>query len=116
MEWFAFNRQYPRRHYVIGAFDPSDTLRGRTRFALLARLVSELEPVGAWAMHKVIVSKQAGIHVVYERQEDAVALQSAVGAHAIPRPANRRAWLSQCEFWFDQAACERIAAHLGERP
>ena len=67
-------------------------------------------------MHKVIVSKQAGIHVVYERPEDAAALQSAVGAYAIPKPANRRAWLSQCEFWFDEAAFERISAHLGERP
>ena len=116
MEWFAFNRQYPQRHYVIGAFSPSDIRWGQQRFSLLARLVIKLNPSGAWALHKVIVSRQAGIHVAYECQEDAAALQTAVGAQSIPKPTNRRAWLSQSEFWFDQAASERIAAQLDEPP
>jgi len=96
---------------VIAGFDTREVAPQPTRFGLLTRLVVALGPTGDWAMRRCSVGVLTGIHIAYEKAEDAAKLSEEVGAVAAVT-ARYSLWASQAEFWLDRSASQSITVRL----
>lgn len=119
--WSTFLKSHPAHHaHLVVAGVPIDTdadLGSRhlqTLHSRLSKLMTRLEPEGAYSL---TIVRQAGapeIHAAFERRGDANRLSGAVGARLDTTPADATSpgWASRWFFILDDATGAAIAASL----
>jgi hypothetical protein len=100
MTWNNFLDAYPRSHLVVvwlhGRYRTGEARR--TRFDLLERVATALEPLGDWA---ITDANPKEIYIAHEKASDAAQLCALV--HAKPLAPSLQ-WLSQAAFRFEKEA------------
>jgi len=94
---------YPRSHLVVAwLYGRCRTGEARrTRFDLLERVATALEPLGEWALTD---ANPKEIYIAYERAADAAQLCALVGAKPLGPSLQ---WHSQAAFRFEKEAKDR---------
>ncbi len=111
MTWNNFLDAYPRSHLVVawlhGRYRTGEVRR--TRFDLLKRAATALEPIGDWA---ITDANPKEIYIAYENASDAAQLCALV--HAKPLGPSLQ-WLSQAAFRFEKEAKRSVEDALKAR-
>ena len=110
MEWAEFKRKHPKSHLVAGEYDPAEAFSRVSHFGIVGRLVVALRPGGEWAIQKVPLPRWLAIHVVYERDGDALAFSSVVGATPGSRGGSAGPWSSVHYYHLSRSLCSEIMA------
>jgi len=111
MEWERFVYAYPRSHLVVAwLYGRCRTGEARrTRFDLLERVATALEPLGEWALTD---ANPKEIYIAYERAADAAQLCALVGAKPLGPSLQ---WHSQAAFRFEKEAKRSVEDALKAR-
>ena len=110
MEWAEFKRKHRKAHLVTGEYDPFEAFSRVSHFGIVGRLVVALRPSGEWALQKIPLPRWLAIHVAYERQADALALSSVVGATPGPHADSPGRWGSVHSYWLSLSLSSEILA------